>query len=162
MTFDPTGKDSQLIKDSKIIDRFIHAGKGELTLASPRTWHAHSYRFEFPANRAMFPEGTIFVYVLHNEHKMYIGMLDDELGVRCTNRSVFVETTEAVKGARYIVKMARSQELVDRQDMLIYHSGRCCRCGTKLRSENAMLQGMGRSCLKMYNQQINKEKWDGN
>ena len=75
MQFDPTGKESQLMTDSKVIYRYLHGGKGEVTLVSPRSWKAHSYKFLKPSNERDFPEDTIFVYVMHEGRKMYLGML---------------------------------------------------------------------------------------
>lgn len=162
MTFDPTGREEHLMLDAKAIYRYIHAGQGEVTLVAPKSLHAHTYRFESPKNKAQFAPGTIFVYVLHDEHKLYLGILDEELGVRLTRQSTFGEDTEAVKGAKYIVKMALRQDLVDKKAMHLYHSGRCCKCGRKLNSYQANLDGIGKKCLKMYNNSLNKEPWNGN
>ena len=162
MIFDPTGKEKRLMTDSSSIYRYIHAGKGEVTLVSPMSLKAHSYLFKQPADSGSFPADTIFVYVIHEGHSMYIGMLDNQYGFRLTNKSAFGEHTEAVKGARYIVKMASNQNLVDKRSMLLYHSGRCCKCGRLLRSDKALKLGIGRCCIKFYEELSQKEPWDGN
>lgn len=161
MVFDPTGKDRQKMTDSQTIYRYIHAGKGEVTLVSPQSLKAHSYVFSTPRNANEFPENTIFVYVLHNGHKIYLGMLDGS-GFRLTPKSSFGEDTEAVRGARYIIKMANRQDVVDKDLMHLYHSGRCCYCGRTLESDKAMKRGIGRCCLQKYNIQLEAVPWDGN
>ena len=161
MTFDPTGKEERLMTNSEIIYRYLHGGNGEVTLVSPRTFKAHSYVFARPSNVIQFPENTIFVYVLHEGHRMYLGMLDGS-GFRLTGKSTFGEDTESVKGARYIVKMANRQDVVDKKAMHLYHSGRCCKCGRPLSSSKAMKLGIGRCCLKMYNESLARVPWDGN
>lgn len=161
MTFDPTGKERMKMTESETIYRYIHAGKGEVTLVSPQSLKAHSYSFEQPTNPAQFPENTIFVYVLHNGHKMYLGMLDGS-GFKMTRGSSFGEDTESVKGARYIVKMANRQDVVDKDLMHLYHSGKCCMCGRTLESDKAMKRGIGRCCLKKFNIALGATPWDGN
>lgn len=161
MQFDPTGKEKQLMTDSKVIYRYLHGGKGEVTLVSPRSYKAHSYRFMKPANERDFPEDTIFVYVLHEGRRMYLGMLSGS-DFRRTAKSTFNEDTEAVKGARYIVKMASRQDIVDAKQMLLYHSGRCCCCGRLLNSDKALVEGIGKKCLQKYNLHLAEVPWDGN
>ena len=156
-TLDP----NNLMTDAKAIDRYIHGGKGEVTLVSTQSHKAHTYRFYSPINKTAFPEGTIFVYVVHEDRQMYIGMLS-ESGFRLTARSSFGYNTEAVKGADYIVKMANNQELIDRKGMLLYHSGRCCVCGRSLSKTASLHKGIGRHCIKIYDELSSKVPWDGN
>jgi hypothetical protein len=161
MIFDPTGKDDCLMLDSRVINRYIHAGNGEVTLVSPQSNKAHSYAFSKPSDERQFPENTIFVYALHEGHKLYLGMLDGN-GFRLTARSRFDEDTEIVKGARYIVAMSIRQDLVDKKKMHLYHSGRCCLCGRKLNGLTGLHKGMGKMFLKKYNNKLNKVPWNGN
>lgn len=161
MTFNPEGKENCLMTDSKVIYRYLHGGLGEVTLVSPKTNKAHTYNFLKPKNEKEFPEDTIFVYVLHDGHKMYLGMLSGS-DFRRTSKSSFDEDTEAMKGARYIVKMANRQDLVDTKQMLLYHAGTCCCCGRKLDSEKALALGIGKKCLQRYNIKLMKTPWDGN
>ena len=161
MIFDPTGKDDNLMLDSRTICRYIHAGKGEVTLVSPQSNKAHTYLFAKPNDERQFPENTIFVYTLHDGHKIYLGMLDGN-GFRMTARSRFDADTEVVKGARYIVAMSIRQDLVDKKKMNLYHSGRCCLCGKKLSGQAGLKHGIGKLCLKKYNIKLNKVPWDGN
>lgn len=161
MIFNREGKDNCLMTDSSIIYRYIHGKNGKVTLVNPNSNKAHSYVFARPADETRFPENTIFVYALHEGHRMYIGLLDGS-GLRRTAASMFGEDTEAVKGARYVVNMANRQDLVDRKAMLLYHSGRCCVCGRKLTSAKAMKDGVGKKCLKKLEESLSKVPWDGN
>ena len=161
MVFDPTGKDDCLMLDSETIYRYIHGGNAEVTLMSPQSHKAHCYAFCKPSNERDFPEDTIFVYVVHEGHKMYIGMMSGS-EFRITAKSRFGEDTEAVKGAKYIVKMANRQDLVNKRMMNLYHSGNCCICGRPLRSKKALTEGIGRRCKQFYNIKLMKTPWDGN
>lgn len=161
MTFDPTDKEDCLMLDSSVIYRYIHGGDAEVTLVHPPSNYAHAYAFCKPKNELDFPEGTIFAYVLHNGHKMYLGMLSGN-GFRRTQKSNFDEDTEAMKGVRYIVRMANEQNLVDKELMHLYHSGRCCCCGRKLSGKKSMKAGIGRKCLARFNKKLEEYPWDGN
>lgn len=161
MTFDPTGKENCLMTDSSVIYRYLHGGNGKVTLVNPNTLKAHSYKFLKPTNEKEFPEDTIFVYVLHEGHKMYLGMLSGS-DLRRTSKSSFSEDTEAMRGARYIVKMANRQDVVNANMMHLYHAGTCCCCGRQLESPKALAQGIGKKCLQVYNIKMMKVPWDGN
>lgn len=160
MVFDPTGKDHLIMTDASIIYRFLHAGKGEVTLVAP-TLKAHSYKFLSPTNPADFDPDTIFVYVLHDGHKMYVGKLTDQ-GLVMTRGSRFHPDTEAFKGARFITQMATSQDLVDSTPMKLYQSGKCCMCGREIIAEKTVKEGIGRKCAARYAEWIAKGPWDGN
>lgn len=161
MVFDPTGQEKNLMLDSKIIYRYIHGGQGCVTLVAPKSLKAHQYAFCTPTNRCEFPEDTIFIYVIHEGHKMYLGMLSGP-ELRLTRRSTFREDTEVVKGARYIVKMSNRQDLVDQRRMNLYHSGTCCICGRALKSDKALYEGIGKKCKQYYNIHLMQTPWDGN
>lgn len=161
MTFDPTDKENCLMTDSATIYRYIHGRNGHVTLVSPKSNKAHSYYFCPPANERDFPENTIFAYVIHDNHKMYLGMLDGS-GFRRTRGSTFSEDTEAMRGVRYIVKMANQQDLVNSKQMLLYHSGKCCMCGRPLETKKALKLGIGKKCLAKYTAMLNWVPWDGN
>lgn len=160
MKFDPAGKDDMLMDSASDIYRVIHAGKGQVTLVAPSN-NAHSYKFLAPTNIGDFDEGTIFVYVLHENHTMYVGKLT-EGGVILTRNSRFCADTEAYKGANYIARMASSQELTDKTPMRLYNNGKCCKCGRSLTSTDTRKIGIGNKCLKKYEIISAKVKWDGN
>lgn len=162
MQFDSTGREKYILKDSKIIDRYLRAGKGEVILQAP-SGTAHKYLFAYPKQKEDFPEGTIFIYALHNDRKFYLGMLsDDGDGFRRTARSYFNEDTDIVKGAKYITRMSKDQNLVDKTVMRLYQSGRCCRCGRELEDDESIQAGIGKKCLKKLQAADFKVSWDGN
>lgn len=162
MQFDPKGKDHLILKNSEIINRYIHAGKGELVLRAP-SGVAHKYAFLEPNNKQDFPEGTIFVYIFHNDKKYYLGMVPyGETLFRRTAKSSFNEDTDAMKGARFIVRMANDQGLVDRTPMKLYQSGKCCKCGRPLTADDGVAEGIGKKCLQKYKLLQDVMPWDGN
>ena len=130
------------------INRFIHGGKGICTLEAP--WGTnHTYLFAKPENSDVFPDDVVFVYAVHESKHFYIGMIEQNK-FRLTRNSRFLADNEITKGAAYIVKMANSEALVRDTPMVLYHNGRCARCGrmlpTTLDRENKT--GFGRKCLK--------------
>lgn len=162
MVYNTVGKEQYRMADSTIIYRYLHSGKGEVTLVNCATFKAHTYKFLKPSNEADFPEDTIFVFVMHEGRRLYIGMLTG-YDFRRTARSTYGEDTESVKGARYIVKMSAKQSVAKDDRMQLYHSGRCCYCGRKLKSDKALSEGIGKKCKQYYLRHLlNRIPYDGN
>ena len=137
------------LKSAEIIYRYIYGGRGILTLEAP-SGTAHSYAFYRPQNNSSFPDDVIFVYAAHNNEKLfYIGMLEQDQ-FRLTRNSRFLEDTDIVKAAKYIIKMAHRQTLCDSTPMKLYHEGMCARCGRELRDEKSKETGFGPKCRKKY------------
>ena len=70
---------------------------------------------------------------------------------RLTRHSRFLPDTDIVKGAFFIMKMVKSQELTSNTRMALYHMGMCARCGRRLESEEALKYGIGKKCRKLLN-----------
>lgn len=134
------------LKTAYNINKYIHGGKGILYLESP-SGEGHHYIFQKPSDEDAFPDDVIFVYAVHEQKKFYVGMIEDNK-FRLTKRSRFLSDTDIVRGAFYIVKMATSEIIAQTSPMNLYHMGLCCRCGRKLKSENALAIGIGSKCLK--------------
>ena len=128
---------------------YLKGGAGRLILISPSK-QGHTYLFERPTNPAEFPPGTIFVSCIHEDHKMYIGVMENFV-LRLTRSSRFLPDADVTKGAQYITYMARSQDLINNTPMLLIHTGVCCRCGRPLSQHEALLRGYGRRCGKLLN-----------
>lgn len=168
MNFNPNEYQDVLVTDAKVAERCMRAGKGKLVLYSPSTGKAHGYVFNRPDNPQDFDEGTIFVYARHEDRRFYIGKLvfDKDfnlVGFRLTRSSKFNPDTEVVKGAYYMVRMATDQSLIDKGDMQLYHSRRCCKCGRYLEDQDSRDRGMGKKCLTQWENYLQNIKvWDGN
>ena len=135
------------ITDSHILHRYIHGGRGILTLEAP-SGKSHTYAFRKPNNASEFPDDVIFVYALHDECKLfYIGMMENGI-FRLTHHSRFLEQNEIVKGAKYIVKLSHKPKF--NSPMKLYHEGICCRCGRPLTAESSLKQGIGKNCKKEF------------
>lgn len=133
--------------DRDIIHRYIIGGRGIVTLEAP-SGKSHTYAFKRPVNASEFPDDVIFVYAVHDKEKLfYIGMMEG-LNFRLTHNSRFLEDTEIVRGAQYIVKMASYEGLAERSKMNLYHEGICCRCGRPLTSQKSVEEGAGPKCLR--------------
>ena len=141
--------------DSKIINEYIHGGKGVVCLEAP-SGKCHYYMFQRPYNSEAFPYDIIFIYAVHDfTKKFYIGKIEKGQ-FRMTSRSRFHPSTEIVKGAKFIVRMAHYQQLVDNTPMKLYHMGICARCGRPLTDSKCIELGFGKRCRK--NLESDKEK----
>ena len=137
------------LTNREVIHRYIHGGRGAVDLIAP-SGKKHSYLFFRPRNGQHYPTDIVFVYALHNDDtKFYVGMIEDDR-FRLTTNSRFLEETEIVKGARYIMKMATIDHFAELSQMALVHLGVCCRCGRPLTSEKYLLEGIGRRCKKNY------------
>lgn len=129
------------------IHSYIHGGRGILTLEAP-SGNSHSYAFYRPLNSSSFPDDIVFVYAAHDNTKLfYIGMIENDQ-FRLTAHSRFLEDTDIVKGAKYIVRMSRDQNLCNKTPMKLYHEGMCARCGRKLETDKSKELGFGPKCIK--------------
>ena len=138
---------SHRMTDSNHIFDYIHGGKGIMKLEAPSGTH-HYYLFQKPADRDAFPDDVVFVYAVHDfSKKFYVGMIE-EGKFRLTRNSRFLEDTDIVKGAKYIVKMSKSQKVTSTTPMRLYHMGMCARCGKQLTREKSIQIGIGPKCRK--------------
>lgn len=130
--------------------RYLYGGCGVVTLLSP-SGESHTYSYEKPREQDQFPEDVIFVYVIHSDSgkhtKYYLGMIEDDK-FRITKNSRFLVNSHVVKGALYIEKLRKSQELLDTSPMSIFHLGVCGLCGSKIWSSKSLECGFGRKCRK--------------
>lgn len=138
-----TFPDSQgVLRDPEIILNYILSGRGVVTLESP-SGKCHTYAYYKPRNPNDFPDDILFVYAVHGGNKLfYIGMIEGTK-FRLTRNSRFLEDTEIVRGARYIMRMATSSF---NTPMKLYHEGVCCRCGRKLIAPDSIKTGIGPKC----------------
>lgn len=144
---------SERLTTAKDIYNYIMGGRGIVRLEAPSGTH-HYYMFKKPANRDDFPDDVLFVYAIHDmAKKFYVGMIE-EGKFRLTRNSRFLGDTDIVKGAYYIMRMSKSQELVDKTPMKLYHAGICAFCGRQLTSEKSIKIGIGPKCKK---QRLNHE-----
>lgn len=132
------------------IANYISGGKGIVTLQSPTGKH-HTYEFRRPNDEDVFPKDTLFVYTLVKDFTwMYVGMYSSSYkSFKLTRASRFRSSSPIVKGARYIVKLARNPGSIKEDRMQIYHEGTCSVCGRKLTSPKSIQTGMGPQCRKL-------------
>lgn len=136
---------SNKFESSEAITNYIYGGRGIMKLQAPSGVH-HYYMFQKPADRDAFPDDVVFVYAIHDfEKKFYIGMIEQGK-FRLTRNSRFLPDTDIVKGAFYIMKMSKSQKLVDSTPMSLSHMGMCARCGRELKTDKSIQLGYGRKC----------------
>ena len=136
------------LQGAETIRNYIFGGRGVVTLKSPTGVH-HSYIFKKPRNEDQFPDDVYFVYALHNGDKLfYVGMIEN-CRFRLTRSSRFLNDTDIVKGARYIMKMAFIENL--NTQMELYHEGVCSVCGRPLTNPKSIETGIGPRCRRRLN-----------
>ena len=145
--------DSYIIDNETTLRQCIMGGKGSVCLVAP-SMKAHTYHFLKPRNESKFPDNTIFVYVIHEDHMYYIGMISHHT-FKLTANSAFDEDTESVKGAKYIMRMVNEPGLIASTPMKIYHNGKCAVCGRSLDSEKSIASGVGPKCLHKLKSKLN-------
>lgn len=139
---------SYRLQGSEKIRDYIFGGRGIVTLKSPTGVH-HTYVFQRPRNEDQFPDDVMFVYALHDGNKMfYVGMIENSQ-FRLTRSSRFLNDTEIVRGARYIMKMAFVKDLDT--PMELYHEGICSVCGRPLTNPKSIQTGIGPRCRRRLN-----------
>lgn len=136
---------------STILD-YIHGGSGELLMVAP-SMKAHRYRFKFPTNSNKFPLDVVFVYVIHDDKEMYLGIFDIK-GFRLTQNSRFLRDSEVAKGAQWLSDMLFSERNFENSSMKIFNSGTCARCGKPLNSLKAISIGFGRKCNAIHQNSV--------
>ena len=140
------------ITDISTLEKCVFGGKGQIDLVSP-SGTSHCYRFEIPKNPNRFPNDIRFVYAIHEDKKFYLGMIEHRT-FRLTANSRFDVTHDVVKGAEYIVRVVNTGQDMNKLQMKFYHNGRCAMCGRKLTSNKWHKLGLGKRCLKKYEELI--------
>lgn len=136
------------LQGAERIRNYIFGGRGIVTLKSPTGIH-HSYIFKKPRNEDQFPDDVYFVYALHDHDKLfYVGMVEN-CRFRLTRSSRFLNDTDIVKGARYIMKMAFTENLNTKMEL--YHEGVCSVCGRPLTNPKSIETGIGPRCRRRLN-----------
>lgn len=138
--------------DAPVVRDYIHGGRGIVTLTAP-SGTSHSYKFSKPVNSSEFPDDVIFVYALHESKLFYIGMMEGDR-FRLTHNSRFLEDTDIVKGAKYIVRMSINDSLCKTSPMKLYHEGMCAKCGRQLTQEKSINRGFGPKCRKKFDDEM--------
>lgn len=136
------------IKDLDVLRDYIHGGKGVIMLESPSK-ASHNYMFSKPANESDFPDDYIFVYAVHDNKRFYVGLMESDK-FRLTKNSRFLEDTDIVKGAKYIVNLMNNENKFNQRKMTLYHCGCCARCGRELTSAESRSRGFGKKCYKKF------------
>ena len=139
------------------VNRFIYGGQGICTLLQVDNGVYHSYKFARPKDKS-FPPDVTFVYAVHYTETdvptlFYIGMVDRD-GFRITSKSRFRPDNDIVKGAKWIVKMSKSDKIASDSRMILTHDGRCARCGRPLSREEACRTGIGKKCMKYVERRL--------
>lgn len=131
--------------DRSIAANYILGGKGVVTLLSPSGVH-HTYGIWKP-RKDPFPDDVLFMYVKQGNSWKYLAMMNG-LNIKLTSASRFGLDSPEYKGAKYIVRMMKDDNLFANTPMELYHEGVCSICGKQLTSPKSIIKGIGPRCLK--------------
>lgn len=139
------------------VKRFIYGGQGICTLLQVNNGISHTYKFSRPKDSS-FPPDIIFVYAVHNPETdkpmlFYVGKVDKD-GFTLTSKSRFRADNDIAKGAKWIVRMSQHDEVASDSRMVLYHNGRCARCGRMLSRDEACKHGIGNKCMKYVERRL--------
>lgn len=127
---------------------FILAGRAVFTVSNPQG-ERYTYRIN-KAGTAAYP--VWFIKLLtgpDNESSYtYLGMLNENLEVKLTEKSKFNEATLPVQVIRWIMKKVRTGIQLP-PDYKMQHAGKCGRCGRTLTVPESIESGIGPECAKI-------------
>lgn len=142
---------SELTNLPNALLKYIHGGRGIVTLENSLNNKHHTYEFRRPNNPDEFPPEIMFVYTLVKDNTwMYVGMYDKQTQMfRLTRYSKFQKKSEIVRGVSFILKKIKSIANDPNNVMKIYHEGVCAICGKKLTTPKSIQFGIGPKCRKV-------------
>lgn len=144
------------ITDWQVLRNYCLGGRGITTLENPESGKHHTYEFRRPNNPEDFATDTLFVYVLVKENTwLYVGMFNHlSNNFRLTRSSRFMNSSEIVKGVRYIVNKISGRSIKLVEPMKFYHEGVCAVCGRKLTTPKSIQLGIGPRCKKVLDSRL--------
>ena len=129
--------------------KFILAGKCEFILHSTKTGDDFKYELVKKESKDNKDKFIYFLSILHGSEKTYAGVVwfDDKIQEFkfSTGKSGKIQPTELnIRSLLFVLnKLVREQEV---QYLIIYHVGKCGKCGKKLTTPESILTGLGPTC----------------
>ena len=130
------------------IKRFIFGGKAIITIESKRTgkW------FTFKVVKSSKNENSIYFVSLltgvnNDTSYNYMGTIfeeKDKFNFRLTKKSKFTENSLSYKSFYFFFNLLINNKL--HEEINVYHSGVCGRCGRKLTVPESLITGFGPEC----------------
>ena len=146
--------EGQLATSDQFLD-FIFAGRATVTLVSGRTGKRYTYK----VTKAKDSETMFFVSTMTGPDNSadfeYLGFIKrpyERSPVRLRGQSLLLAgkkgnpTDVRFKGFAYVLDAAYWGDMPG--DAIVYHEGKCCRCGRKLTTPESISSGIGPECAK--------------
>jgi len=141
----------QLVTSDQFID-FIFAGNATITLVSGRTGKRYTYKVA----KAKDSETMFFLSAMTGPDNTsdfeYLGFIKRPYGSSQRGQSLLLAgkkgkpTDVRFKGFAYVLDAAYWGDMP--ADAIVYHEGKCCRCGRKLTTPESISSGIGPECAK--------------
>ena len=138
----------QLVTSGQFLD-FIFAGRATVTIVSGRTGKRYTYKVA----KAKDSDSMFFVSAMigsDNETDFaYLGFIKRPYrAAPCVLMAGKKGKPDDVrfKGFAYVLERACRDEMPG--DAIVYHEGKCCRCGRKLTTPESISSGIGPECAK--------------
>ena len=138
------------LKNIDDIKMYIYGGKAELTLQSSATQKHFTYLIKKSKNSELF-----FVSVLTGESTYtYLGCLVKDK-FNTTKKSKITENAQSYLAFQFFYTNLMNKNTKNLDKLIIFHSGRCSKCGKTLTTPESIKRGVGPYCAKLLHKQFN-------
>lgn len=147
------------------VKRFIFGGNAIITLESSKTGRRFTFKVKIAKKDDI--KSPYFVSLLtgsnNEESYTYMGTIfnnDEIFSFKLTKKSKITEDSFSYKAFDIFLKLLMNNKL--HNDMNIYHSGACGRCGRTLTTPDSLITGLGPECrgysINKSNTEVRKQK----
>lgn len=125
------------------VKEFITAGKAIVTLESGKTGKRYTYQINKSKDSNIY---FVSLFTGNNNEKdysylCYFRNIDD---VKFSNKSIMSSNAEPSKAFTYFMRKLNAIP----ENLHVYHSGKCGRCGRTLTTPESIKRGLGPECCK--------------
>jgi hypothetical protein len=121
------------------IKNCLFAGRATLTLVSSVTDTRYTYK-------VVKKDNLYFVKLLMNgDQYNYIGYIKHNI-FKWSKKSFVSKDSKSFKAFNYLIRNINNDKNLEK--LIIYHSGKCCKCGKELTTPDSIKYGLGPICRK--------------
>lgn len=125
------------------LDTFMHAGKALFTVQNKETKNRFTYKV-IKDRKSKFDRWWVRVLAQHKQW-VYLGCIKN--GTFVATPASFKRTTDqSFIAFKFIFKYRKS--ITNSKKLVVYHEGRCGRCGLRLTVPESIESGFGPECIK--------------
>lgn len=134
----------------------LFGGNSVITFESKKTGKWYTYRIK----QSRRNKDIYFVSVLrgsdNNNSYTYMGTIFNKKNFLTTNASTFKFDSPAVVAFNWCFENLLKNKLRFDNNVKMFHSGHCCRCGRLLTTPQSITAGFGPECITLMNKYANK------